>query len=105
MVAKINNPITRELQLTGYNYKGKLRPMIATITPNETLIFRPKGTRYTIEIDLTHCINLAEIMSVNIRYQEEVDKFKKGLRKRRPKKLNFPYSSIYFKAIETTKTK
>ena len=105
MVIKIKNPITRELQLTGYIHKGKMRPVVVTMTSNETLVFRPKGTRHTIEVDLTHCITLAEIMSASARYQEEMDKFKKGLRKRKPKKCNFPYSPIFFKEIDSTKTK
>ena len=101
----IKKDITRELQLTGYHYKGKVRPVMVTLTTQETLVFRPKGTRHRIEVDLSHCVNLAEIFSAERIYQDEIKRYKAGTRKRKPKKKYYPYSQVYFKAIETVKTR
>lgn len=103
MATKIKKEITRECELTGYRYKGKIRPVIVSITPGETLSFRVKGTQHTIEASLSQCLNLAEMASTNLRYKQEMDKYKSGLRKRKPKKCFFPYSPIYLKAIDSVK--
>lgn len=52
MTTKLNKPISRETE-TSIPYKGsKRRIMVVTLCPNDTLEFRPKGTRQRITLPL-----------------------------------------------------
>lgn len=52
MTTKLNKVVSRETETT-IPYKGsKRRIMVVTLCPNDTLEFRPKGTRQRITLPL-----------------------------------------------------
>ena len=104
MATKLNHPVTRKLTYTCYAYKGKVKDVKVTLTPQETLVFSIAGTRHKIEINLAHCLNLAEIQTMNAKYREQTQLYKEGRRKRKPKKVFYPYSDVYIRSIETLKS-
>jgi hypothetical protein len=103
MILNLNHAITRKLNRTAYLYKGRLKGVKITLTPYETLLFSIAGTRHKIEIDLSHCLNLAEIQNINTKFQTDLQAYKEGRRRRRPKRVFYPYSDVYLKSIETLK--
>jgi len=97
---KLNKTITRELELVSIRDKGKYRPVILDICPGDILVFHGKKTQRRVEISLNHCMALAEILNANSLYKKALSEYKEGIRKRRPKKAQFPYSKIYFDALK-----
>jgi hypothetical protein len=103
MATQLVKNVRRALPSTRYIHKGKLKRVDVTLTPNETLLFHITGTRRYLEIELAHCLNLAEIMNMDRMYRNAMEKYKAGELKRKPRRGQYPYSQVYFKAIETTK--
>ena len=96
---KIRKTITRECNFVSIRHKGKHLPVIVEICEGDMLTFRAKGTRRKVEISLDYCMALAEIMNANRMYKKAMDEYKAGERKRKPKKAQFPYSPIFYKAL------
>ena len=100
IMIKITKPIKRELSFVSIRDKGKYRPVIMELIPGDLISFRAKGCRRKTEISLNHCMALSEIIYANQLYKEAIDNYKAGKRKRKPKKAQFPYSSVYYKALK-----
>ena len=96
---KIKKPITRECDFVSIRHKGKHLPVIVQLLPGDVLAFRAKGTRRRVEISLDYCMVLANIMDTDRRFKQAKKDHKDGKRKRKPKKMYFPYSKIFYKAL------
>lgn len=106
MATKLIKPVKRELLGTKMQGKGKSFEVIATLEPGDFLSFRGKGLKKEFCIHLAHCLNLAEIMQANEDYNKAMREYKTkkkaGIKNlRRPKMRHYPYSKIYFKALNT----
>ena len=100
MALPLLKPIHRELAST--SRKG--RKIILTIEPGDMITFREKGKRTEVSVYAGHAYMLAQIMSEESHYKKKVEEYNKkkklgykGLRK--PRKAQFPYNKIYFKAL------
>lgn len=106
MATKLNKTIKRELRFTG-DWKGK--PYMVEMKEGDTLEFRVKGKRRRIEIPLAQCVQLAEIWDAEHRYSEAMRMYKAkkalGRRVKKPRKADFPYNDVYFKALSSVKTR
>lgn len=106
MATKLNKTIKRELQFTG-DWKGN--PYMVEVKQGDVLEFRVKGKRRRIEIPLAQCVQLAEIWDAEHKYKEALNLYnaKKALgqRAKRPRKAEFPYNDVYFKALSNVKTR
>jgi len=106
MATKLEKTIKRELKFTG-DWKGK--PYMLEVKPGDVLEFRVKGKHRRIEIPLAQCVQLAEIWDAEQRYKEAQTLYKAkqalGKRAKRPRKAEFPYNDVYFKALSNVKTR
>ena len=103
MAIPIKRNIKRALTKLTYHYKGKEKSVDVTLTDRETLLFHVRKTRWNLEVDLGYCLSMAEVLSVDAIYRNEMEKYKQGIRKRKPRRLFFPYSPVFLRAIENIK--
>jgi len=96
---KITKVISRQLDFVSVRHKGKYLPVIVELCPGDMLTFRAKGTRRKIEISLDYCMILADIMDTDRLFKQAKEDYKSGKRKRKPKRLYFPYSRIFYKTL------
>jgi hypothetical protein len=52
--------------------------MIVTLKAGDMLDFRPKGKRYSYEVPLGACLNLAMIYTAHERYKERIKRYEQG---------------------------
>ena len=89
MATKLKKPVTRELRVTT-DRAG--RSLIATLNPDETIEFRPKGKKTRYEIPLGFVYLKAMEYYLNKKYKEDMKKYEldKKLGVRRRKKPSKP---------------
>lgn len=100
---RILKPIKRELTLEAAFGKHAGRQIKVELLPGDYLAFVLKGTRQRVEVSLSHCYNLALIVTMNKIYQDRLAQYevkkKAGYRVKKPKKPVLPYDPTYFKAL------
>lgn len=105
MATKLQNDVKRELMFTLVEFgKYRGRGIIVTLEAGDVIRFRVKGTRQAVSISLSHCMQLANIVSMEQMYKEALQKYaekkKTGQRARRPKRPANIFSKIYYKALK-----
>lgn len=100
MATKLIKPIKRELLSTEQNGKHRGKPIIVELMPGDEISFRIKGTKKSQSVYLGHCYRLAQIFTIERNYNEAMALYKKGGRKRKPKRPAMPFSKMYFDAIK-----